>query len=213
MANLRKWNHLTNDNIAAGSKLIVGYLVSSEMQPDKTNTIAKVDNSATNSSAANNEPAAPANTTTNTVTAAPKPEKPIEPKKEETRIAPATTNNSTPVNNPAPANTADAGFFKSVYEQQIRTYPPSKDITATSGIFKTASGWQDGKYYALLDGVEPGTIIRIINPSNNKAIYAKVLGQMSGIRQNQGLDLRMSNAGADALGVADSDKFIVRVIY
>jgi len=36
---------------------------------------------------------------------------------------------------------------------------------------------------------------------------------MSGIRQNQGLELRMSNAGADALGVADTDKFIVRVIY
>jgi len=219
MANLRKWNHLTNDNITTGSKLIVGYLVSSE----NPNTIAKANNNATNNTTVvESQPAAPANTNntvttnTNTVSAPPKAEKPAEPKKEETRIVPATNppaNNPTPVNNPVPANTADAGFFKSVYEQQIRTYPPSKDMTATSGIFKTASGWQDGKYYALLDGVEPGTIVRIINPANNKAIYAKVLGQMTGIRQNQGLDLRMSNAGADALGVADSDKFIVRVIY
>ena len=30
MADLRKWNHLTNDNISTGKKLIVGYLISPE---------------------------------------------------------------------------------------------------------------------------------------------------------------------------------------
>jgi LysM repeat protein len=30
MADLRKWNHLANDNISAGKKLIVGYLISPE---------------------------------------------------------------------------------------------------------------------------------------------------------------------------------------
>jgi hypothetical protein len=53
----------------------------------------------------------------------------------------------------------------------------------------------------------------VINPTNSKAIYAKVLGEMSGIRQNQGYDVRISNAAASALDVSDTDKFIVRVNY
>ena len=59
----------------------------------------------------------------------------------------------------------------------------------------------------------PGTIIKIINPTNNNAIYAKVLGEMSGIRQNEGLNIRMSNAAAAALNISDQDKFIVKVNY
>ena len=43
--------------------------------------------------------------------------------------------------------------------------------------------------------------------------YAKVLGEMSGIRQNQGYDVRISNAAASALNVSETDKFIVRVNY
>ena len=61
--------------------------------------------------------------------------------------------------------------------------------------------------------MEPGTIVKITNPSNNKTIYAKVLYGMEGIRQNQGLDIRISNAAADALGISDTDKFIVKVSF
>jgi hypothetical protein len=53
----------------------------------------------------------------------------------------------------------------------------------------------------------------VINPVNNKAVYAKVLGEMSGIRQNAGLDVRISNAAAAALEITELDKFIVKVNY
>ena len=105
------------------------------------------------------------------------------------------------------------GFFKSGFEQQVRTRPARNQQTVTAGIFKTSSGWQDSKYYLLIDGVAPGTIVRIQNPSNNRTIYAKVLGEMSGIRLNDGLNIRMSNAAAAALEVTETDKFIVKVYY
>jgi len=105
------------------------------------------------------------------------------------------------------------GYFQSHFEQQIKKSPVSKDATVTSGIFKTTSGWQDAKYYLLIDAVQPGTIVKIINPTNNKAVYAKVLGEMSGIRQNDGLNIRISNAGAAALEITEQDKFIVKVNY
>jgi hypothetical protein len=110
-------------------------------------------------------------------------------------------------------NDGGGGYFKPQFDLQVKSQPSKKDETASAGIFKTSSGWQDAKYYALMDNVEPGTIIRIVNPTNNKAIYAKVLGEMSGIRQNQGYDVRISNAAASALDVSDTDKFIVRVNY
>lgn len=88
-----------------------------------------------------------------------------------------------------------------------------KEETVTSGIFKTTSGWEDSKYYLLIDKVQPGTIIKVVNPTNNKAIYAKVLGEMAGIRQNEGYNIRISNAGAAALEIAEQDKFIVKVKY
>jgi hypothetical protein len=64
-----------------------------------------------------------------------------------------------------------------------------------------------------MDGVQPGTIIKIINPENNKAVFAKVLGEMAGIRQNEGYNIRISNAAAAALQIQEQDKFIVKVNY
>ena len=105
------------------------------------------------------------------------------------------------------------GYFKTFFDQQIKIRPIARNSTVTSGIFKTTSGLQDAKYYLLMDGVSPGTIIKVTNPDNNKAVYAKVLGEMGGIRQNQGLDIRISNAAASALQIADEEKFVVRVNY
>ena len=107
----------------------------------------------------------------------------------------------------------EQGYFKRSFEQQVKANPASKNATVTSGIFKTTSGWQDAKYYLLIDDVATGTIVKIINPENNKAVFAKVLGEMNGIRQNQGLNIRISNAASTALGVADTEKFIVKLNY
>jgi hypothetical protein len=64
-----------------------------------------------------------------------------------------------------------------------------------------------------MDAVQPGTIVKVINPDNNKAVYAKVLGEMSGIRQNEGLNIRISNAAAAALQIQEQDKFILKINY
>ena len=107
----------------------------------------------------------------------------------------------------------DEGFFKTYFTEQIKQQPVSKEQTVTAGIFKTTSGWTDAKYYLLMDGITPGTIIKITNPANNKTIYAKLLGEMNDLAQNQGLNIRISNAAATALDIAETDKFIVKISY
>lgn len=206
MADLRKWNKLSSDKIAPGEKLIVGFLVSSEAN----NIVAQTKEPEVKQQETKQpveekkEPVVTKQETAN-VNKEELPKKQEPEKKIET---PATTQVSH-----VAVNDGNGGYFKSQFDLQIKSQPVKADQTASAGIFKTSSGWQDAKYYALMDNVEPGTIIRVINPTNNKAIYAKVLGEMSGIRQNQGYDVRISNAAASALEVSDSDKFIVRVNY
>ena len=64
-----------------------------------------------------------------------------------------------------------------------------------------------------MNGAEPGTIMQITNPSNNKIIYAKLLGEMTDLEQNDGLNIRISNAAAAALNISDTKNFIVRIDY
>lgn len=197
MASIRKWNNLTNDNISAGQQLIVGYLQSAELQQQKS------------TASANDTAAAPADRAPATQTATAPPQRQPEP----ARSGPENRTATQQGGGRQQVATGGTGYFKGQFDLQNISNTAGKDLTVTSGIFKTASGWQDAKYYALIDRVEPGTIVQVVNPSNNKAIYAKVLGEMSGIRQNQGLELRISNAAASALEINDTEKFIVRVAY
>jgi LysM repeat protein len=203
MASLRKWNSLTSDKLETGQKLIVGYLTSTSVAETKKVEVPVA--------AEPKKEIAVLNKPQEHITLEEKPE----PKKEKVDQPKEETAFKT-ISNPVQTiqgSDVNGGYFKKQFELQLKDQPATKDEAVTAGIFKTASGWQDAKYYALIDNVEPGTIIKIINPNNNKAIYAKVLDKMTGIRQNQGYDLRISNAAANALQVSDSEKFFVRVNY
>ena len=203
---LRDWNKLTNDNLSAGTKLIVGFLVTIEMPAVAV------------SKPVNEEPKQ-ITEETQTVKTQPKEEKvtiKTEPAAEKPMIKdePKKTE-PVSIKQQVTSSMTGQGYFKLSFDQQVKKSPVAKTETVTSGIFKTTSGWQDAKFYLLMDGIQSGTIVRIINPDNNKTVYAKVLGEMNGIRQNQGLNIRISNAAASTLGIeeTETDKFIVKINY
>lgn len=217
---LRDWNGLQNDNIAAGTKLIVGFLNSKEMAAlainnsvrkqtsptenlNQTTRDPSIDNAVDNTDPAKSDESL---TAENAVT---------QEKKNDTREVPAKIEPVAAVSKEMPSgqSPAEQGYFKTSFDLQVKRTPATKNATVTSAIFKTNSGWQDGKYYMLIDNVQTGTIVKLVNPDNNKAVFAKVLGEMKGIRQNEGLDIRISNAAAAALGVADTEKFILKINY
>ena len=205
---LRTWNKLNGENVSKGQKLIVGYLVPA--QAKKTTTVKnqnpvvepktdskdiaanKEDNKIKDTNKSSQQTA---NTTVEPIVEVKKPEEKTE------------SQQAVEKSNP------DHGFFKHAFEQQVKQKSAGKHQTVTSGIFKSGSGWNDAKYYLLVDEVEPGTIVRITNPSNNKFIYAKVLGDMKGSAQSAGIDIRISNAAASILQVDDTDKFILKLNY
>ena len=218
LENLRNWNGISDNTVNAGTNVVVGFLISKEL------------------------PSVTLNNTKTTTTQQPKQEKSVTEKKPEPvqtapvavmeKKQPAAVDTKPVVVETKPAHTEDnrktepvytskpvqssatgSGYFKNHYEQQLRQQPSRKEETVTSGIFKTTSGWVDNKYYLLIDKVQPGTIVKITNPANSKVIFAKVLGEMSSIKQNDGLNIRISSAGASALEIAEDDKFIVKVNY
>ena len=197
LANLRNWNNISGSDVKEDTKLIIGFVKSKELPSVTINNKPKQDD--------------PVEKTEEKPVVKTEPEKVIE--KPVVKTDPEKIIEKPVVKTEEKIVTSDNGYFKTSFDQQIKNSPITKNETVTSGIFKTTSGWQDAKYYLLIDKVSPGTIVKIVNPTNNKAVFAKVLGEMSGIRQNEGLNIRISNAAAAALDIAEQDKFIVKVNY
>ncbi|HEY2721371.1 MAG TPA: LysM peptidoglycan-binding domain-containing protein [Chitinophagaceae bacterium] len=229
MEKLRKWNQLTNDRLQGGTKLIVGYLVSNETlapavnnaqttstteQIKKTNVDSATKEASKNPTVVKSDVKKTDKKNDASVKPALKPKTEVANKQDEKKDETVKTDKDAS-HEPGDSNTTAVsdGFFRSSFEQQIKQQPISKEQTVTSGVFKTSSGWSDAKYYLLMNGTQPGTIVRITNPSNNKIIYAKLLGEMTDLKQNQGLNIRISNAAAAALDVSETDKFIVKLNY
>ena len=218
IGDLRGWNNLTTDNVSAGIKMIVGFLITNEMQ-DRVVTITpktlvveeSVSNVKKQETSEKKQPLPEVKKdvvveeSVSDIKKAEEQAKKIYPdgKKTEPVI----------VKQQEVTNNDGTGYFKNNFFQQVKTAPVTKDQTVTSSIFKTQSGWQDAKYYLLINGIEPGTIVKITNPSNSKTVYAKVLYSMDKIRQNQGVDMRISDAAASSLAVSETDKFILKVNY
>ena len=202
--NLQAWNRLSGENVFAGSTIIVGYLkVKSDLSP-----LAKFAVTVPKSDVASAKPdekpveqpkpavkEEPKTETVKQVTAEPKKE--IEKSESKPTVS--------------PTRPTGVGKFKDVYSAQTqgRKVKESSGVAAT---FKSTSGWKDGKYYCFHNNALAGSVIRITNPASNKTVYAKVLDVIPDISQNEGIDIRISNAAAEELGVT-AEKFDCVVAY
>jgi len=113
--------------------------------------------------------------------------------------------NNTIANNVLPQG---EGFFQDQFSGKIKH---KKHVSGVSKIFKTSSGWSDGKYYILADNINPGTVVKL-TADNGKSVYAKVLWNMNDLKENNNVDFRVSNATAAALH-ENSDAFNLTVYY
>ena len=184
IADLKKWNKLTSDGLSEGTKLIVGY--------SKTNN--------TPATVTSEVPESPKMKTSDVVKQQEDPKTAVkEPVKEVVTVIP-------PVKQQETANVTrkdfNGGVFKTLYTQQVANKTAIAEERGTAGIFKSTSGWEDGKYYCLSNSVQAGTIVKVTNPATQKFVYAKVLDLIPDLKQNAGLILRISNAAAQELGTS-----------
>jgi LysM repeat protein len=100
---------------------------------------------------------------------------------------------------------------KGFFEGQYKNGPIEKSVMAAT--FKSESGWNDGKFYVLTDIVAIGTIVKITNLLSAISIYAKVLGPLPALKENDAVSVRISSAGSAKLGVRNQDHFEVTIAY
>ncbi len=191
---IRSWNHLSSDALHTGQSLVIGYLKVKKDQSPLVSAAAKTDLQPVKT-----EHKAPV------VTTAPTQSAPVDVKTVQ-EPAPAPT---VPVQSTTPGN---GGAFKSQYDDLARNENVNTQ-TGPGAVFKSTSGWKDAKYYALMNKVTPGTIVRVINPANNRAIYAKVLGEIPPGKENDGLFIRISNAAASELSLAETAKADLQISW
>lgn len=218
--NLEKWNNIKNDQLRSGMLVIVGYL---KVKPGQSALAAKgttkipvvtgtpeIAKKTDNPAPVKEEPVKPIVTEVAKKEVVPPPAKETgvkeEPKTQEPKPNETKPVEPGPVTNTGTTANHKGGSFRKQFGEGGNT------ISGNAGIFRSTSGWNDGKYYALMNNVPVGTIVRVNFSSTNKTIYAKVLGQLPEMKESTGLTLRISDAAASELGV-ENTKFFVEVRY
>ena len=206
VTSLKKWNHLQSNDVSIGTQMVVGFLRVDKKQSELANTL-------THSAA-------------NVAVIPQKDEKAAEKKTEEIATAIpnigaadpsiAKSHTATPPAQPVVNEVAatkvnvnsDAGFsggyFKNLYNRQTAN-KSLIDKNGEGGVFKSTSGWQDGKYYCFNNNAGAGTVLKITNTATGKSVYAKVLDVIPDIKQNEGLSVILSNAAAEELGAGENN--------
>jgi len=170
---IKKWNRLTSDGLTEGMNLIVGY----GGAPGKTEVAAVPEKK---------QPVASVPEV--------KQQQVEQPKQTIAKSSAGEMNSRT-------AKNFGGGIFKSLYTEQVANKMITDD-KGMAGIFKSTSGWDDGKYYCLHNAAPAGSYIKITNTATQKSVYAKVLDLIPDLKQNTGLIIRISNAAAAELGAA-----------
>ena len=206
---IKNLNGLKTDQIGLGYSLIVGYLVAGS-----TNVPGLI----TDASKTNKEVSATKELTASVVT--PKAEvKPVpgSDKPKENVVIPVakTVEQSTQPKTQTPSTfvKTGTGFFAGGFDQQAKEGKEQRLDNPAFGVFKSSSGWQDGKYYLLMNDAVPGTIVKIGAVESGKTIHAKVLGAVPPGKESEGLALRLSNAAAAALGMQEGANGSVFVVW
>ena len=231
---LEKWNNMNKDAVRPGMHLIVGYLrvktalsalATAAAEAPSTAAATPAESKAAENKAAETRAAEAKATETKVtetnaaetnppLTSSTNPVKPVSARSTDSPIAkpvashpmPESAGTVTPSSSIPPPPHFDGGVFKSEFLDN------GKVVTGAAGIFKSTSGWQDGKYYALMNNVAIGSIVKVTETAGGKSVFVKVLGQLPDMKESAGLTIRISNAAAAEMGQS-ADRFNVQVSY
>jgi LysM repeat protein len=209
---IKKWNNITGESVSNGTRLIVGYL---KVKKDLSALAGMAANPVVviNTEKPKKEPVKP-DVGTEPLPPVKNPElgKPpvvAPPKEAPPKPVVVKTDPIVPVEIKGNGTNFNGGYFKPVFDNAAGE---AVKETGAGNVFKSSSGWSDGKYYCLHNNAQPGTIIKVTCNATGKSIYAKVLDVVPDIKQNNGLLIRISNAAAEELGVGEN-KFDCTLSY
>ncbi|MEY4629701.1 MAG: hypothetical protein RLZZ595_2027 [Bacteroidota bacterium] len=223
LSEIKNLNGLKNEQINVGNYLVIGYLAASASgiatpavaktttpiveQTPKQDLVVPVTNKPDTKTVSASNAKTGVNTPVSNVSTKAEPKAQSVPEKPKDEIVKPVVKAVEQPAQPKSQNTAvkpASNYFAAGFEQQAKEGKEQKLENPSFGIFKSSSGWQDGKYYMLMNDVLPGTIVRVTAMGSSKTIHAKVLGAVPPGKESEGLVVRLSNAAAAVLGVETS---------
>lgn len=219
VAQLKEWNRLTSDQLNLNANVIIGFLQTpgaGDIQPlnQASKETQQVKTPVSDPTPKSVE--SPKTQTPTPVQTQQEVSKPIQEKPVQQVVAQKTTPPVSAQKEPAPASVTSAtatGYFSGLFQSQSKEGKPQKMETPAYGVFKSTSGWQDAKYYVLMNNVVPGTVLRITSKNTGRQVFAKVLGAVPPGKESEGLLLRISNAAAAALGVPNGEPGVFELVW
>ena len=220
VSRLKLWNNLSSDAVKSGNSLIIGYLklkkdtvlstssIVVNKTPDENKFDTIINKKVTVApTIANEQPQKPVN---NPLKKVKKDEKPS------IKTGKAVTSDEKPASKTVVTESDKKGsgienLFLENFNSQNKG-KPQNNLNGLADIFKSNSGWNDGKYYVLMNSLAPGTIVKIVALTSNLAVYAKVLGSIPPGKENEGLTIRISNAASAQLKAGEG-RFEVKISW
>lgn len=212
-ATLRSWNNLNNDAVAAGKKIIIGFLkVDKTLSPLAAQGMSRKEPPMVKQEPQKEEIKQPPVVKEEPKKQEPKVEPKVEPKPEPKKEEPKPVIKEEPKTQVIPVSYEGNGFFKDEYNKQTNNGKNTANTSGSGATFKSTSGWSDGKYYVLMDNLEKGTIVMVRNPANGKAVFAKVLAGVKETTPGSSALFLLSNAAASQLGIS-AEKFNAELVW
>ena len=209
VARLKLWNKLNSDQVNSGAGIIVGFLKGANLKLQEDVLVSS--GSIVKEPAPSIQPVLTEEKKPTVSNLPPKEPTKVEEKKVD--LAKPSAMVSAPKEKVNSSTLSGSGYFASLFLQQSKEGKQQTLDGFVYGVFKSTSGWDDSKYYVLLNDVVPGTAVKIIVRGSDKSIYAKVLGSVPPGKESEGMSMRMSNATAAALGLADTSVALVVVWF
>ena len=176
---LKKWNHLTTAGLKVGDSVIVGY----------KNVMVKQEQITKNEVAAEHHERKELNEKGTIITAGEKIKNVPNPDKDSSKSAYPVTKNDHDTLGIAGKPEFAVGR-KEIMEQGVATWIDDENINPN-------------KYFALHRNAPVGTIVKVTNRMNKRAVFVKVVGKLPDTGDNENSIIKISKASAEKLGVRD----------
>lgn len=180
---IKHWNNLLSNSISIGQKLIVSNKEFNENNPIKGNVIPK-----TTRTSKVEEIQPSLNMSHNKISEDSKIESTKDVKEIDTNIS--SEKKLSEINKTSDEKIVFAKGRLEVNENGLATFMVEDDSNSN-------------KYYALHRTAPVGTIVRVLNTSNSKKIFVKIIGPLPNTKENEGSLIKISKASADKLDVSE----------
>lgn len=92
-----------------------------------------------------------------------------------------------------------------MYTSQGSTSQPTRGVAS----WTPGTGEASGSLFALYDGAQPGTYLKVTNTANKKYAYVRVIGKPSHNSRKEQIDIQLSGTTARLLGVAKGNFYVL----